>query len=1598
MKKILSILICLVLGISSAWAAESTVTLKVNPTTSFSPAAAGVTATTTVCSSSSTDDCATSSTACANQSPFKATAKKDNTSFTVSLSGLGTVVTKILDLLAGTATLEYAFYLSTEIDKPDYVFSHWEDGNGNAIANLDKQGIYNYSTSMNYSDLFDYSYESNKNSWTSYTIIVTFTGKNPTVTINPVAHWIQPQVVGADKETLDLGTIIDPNGSATGQVTFNLNNDINFHNYTLEVSEGFVATLGSYDSRSGKAVINVTRTASGVHGTYNGTVTLRSNYPQNNGTFKTVAIQVVEDYTPQYSIPTNFDFGTVYTGAKKSSDVALYATAKNPAATIPAPTAPAINGTTWSANITGADASAFEVMNTQNGDVVVRFAPTEERAYEADLEVTVIYTDADGGTPILQYTTHTTLTGNGKIPLFSAITFEPESLNFGDVVTNQVATSKVDVIEQNVSDLTYDFGDTNPNGIFTYTATDGLLTVKALSTNILGIHTATLTATGNDTRDGESGITTGSIEMTVHVKMQSPVLEGGTNLKDTYYLSWEKVPCATVYEIYQVEGGVHTLISEYTTLVDNATTMTVGISSSSAQNTYVLKAINVDGTYYAYSNEVTINLNTITQTGTPYLELYTGTDIYINGHATYGAFPYRKKCAINLEAAFSPAGVPLFDKLYIFGMTTSATAATVSGQTGYKITPANNSKGSDAITPCYIYTNNDNGGYNLTQTIPNMNVANKPISDISGATSVYLTGYCPYASTGGGNNKDENGVFCFTGGAGEKLHVYIDDLRLHARYKSNNGNTSKPDTITFSGLQTTFYCAGTAASFCFKGTSTSSSNPFKPIIHMRDSSRLTGTTGSAIKVEVSFLGMSMVQRAGQYNSPITLLSDDGTKYTELSIDDVWPASMADNASGDVRTNGYLDIRGGSGAPSIDLYDNKGKLNFNGGRYYLKNSTPTGSNNYLCTFAVGYRKYEKTVSGIKATMYGLGTDQSGGEVNFNNGSFYVDAVTDSVMKKHGQYYHHKYALKCPASSKINGGTYYCEPFGCTKSENKGASPLNQYGDGLVLDTVAVESLLEPYHTAVINFPNDKQNTGTVDAAHPLTLGEYYALPGRTPYGISSLNPYQGIQAPDSVILMIPAQYTNKELQKEVVNVPWAMCVPEVLAGGTITLGGDIEVEDKEENNTIYQTNYILYGSIDEYIVEMMADEEYNYQTPEYDGLPQASVEFPGEEWSSEVLNYEPYTIQQEQYMLMSVKADEWMLFSPPFDISEVYVIETCNEAELVAEATNNGWQSAMNVQAASNMDFFYALCYNIGYLESVNKFDGIFYSWKTDLKPAGAGGQVKLTHFTGSNYTAHYYLQRSSGTWKWDAEKERFVTDWQYLPKTMEKVTHGDTEYSVVMKKGEIYSMKFPYMYYGYRDPELIGKTGEKNWDYWTGKYILLVGKGPQTIEGINYHDNIDADMTASPGTAEVRVNPTFAAIEIIDKGAYFLGENQKFNTNPYDDYGLIEPTSGFVLANTNTPTPMPQRIKSIDMQTGEVTTESNVSTSTPTIGGNNHMFVYNIAGGVGIVPVVGQQVSIYNAAGQLVTSQYLTDEVHIPLPTGIYLISGVKDQFKTVVK
>ena len=83
-------------------------------------------------------------------------------------------------------------------------------------------------------------------------------------------------------------------------------------------------------------------------------------------------------------------------------------------------------------------------------------------------------------------------------------------------------------------------------------------------------------------------------------------------------------------------------------------------------------------------------------------------------------------------------------------------------------------------------------------------------------------------------------------------------------------------------------------------------------------------------------------------------------------------------------------------------------------------------------------------------------------------------------------------------------------------------------------------------------------------------------------------------------------------------------------------------------------------------------------------------------------------------------------------------------------------------------------------------------------------------------------------------------------------------------------------------------------------------------------------------------------------GAYYLGENQRFTPAADDnDPTPIDATQGFVLLNKSTASPMPQRIASIDMMTGDVTYEpgdgiENTVTGTPTISGEREMLVYTV--------------------------------------------------------
>lgn len=982
--------------------------------------------------------------------------------------------------------------------------------------------------------------------------------------------------------------------------------------------------------------------------------------------------------------------------------------------------------------------------------------------------------------------------------------------------------------------------------------------------------------------------------------------------------------------------------------------------------------------------------NVIVATTSEETGIYTGTEIFDATHTTYKAYPYYQKKQIDVSSAFGHDGAPLFDRLYIFGLTTSAEALTHKTVEGHKITIPTSAAGSNAITPCYIYEK-EGSGYTLKHTVDNMNAADKDayFNITASGQKVYFTGYCPYATSSYGTGN--YGAVCFTGAASSRVDIYLDNLYLTARSHTADGRTreTSSDTIVCnlntSGIT---YIEATGAAFAFKTTNTNTSTPFQPTIHLIGDNELEGGKGA---VKASILTLS--KAAGLHSSPIHIIPTADNQCTTLTIDDKWPI----NASGTTEhTNGILDIApAGDGRPCVDLGNDRSTLNINGGQIYVKNSLPS-STSYLCTFAIGYRQYSQsyTLAGITATitLTGIGNDQAGGNVNFNDGTINCRPLTDANMTKFGAYYRGKTSMKCPKNTKINGGTYNCDIWACSAAANLGASPTNRWGNALVTMSVPVVSTPEePYYLAEIDFttyPGWLICNLSSHADYGLTLNQYYTKVGGE-YGCKSMRSVPATKDaadPDSVTLMIPYQFTDKEALSDISVNNWALCMPmmTVDGAGELSFGGPTTVQSDETS----KTNYLLHAMLDSYTTNLE-----DYTIPTSVGLGNVKLTMDPDVSYEVIQNEEAYQVEKEQYLVQAIRGDEWILFSPPFDVTDVYVIEAYPEEELVELAVDN-MDEAYILQAKAAVDLFFYVVYDIVISNTSANFDNLYQKWIEDSNLKKGAGKQKLKHFTGANYDANYYLQRSSGIWKWDGEN--FTTDWQYLPTTPETVVHGGNVYNVVMKKGEVYSMNFPYMYYGYRD--------EGNWDYWTGKYVIFVGKGPQTIEGKDYQTNtVLRAMEAAPGSAEIRMNSTLAALEVSNMGAYYLDLDdegtQTFMSNPDDSEPVeVTPTSGFILVAD--PSANAQRIKSISLVTGDVTYEDSddTTTSIPTIAGNNKMLVYTMNGGVGIVPVVEQQVSIYNAAGQLVTSQYLTAETTISLPAGIYLICGENEMAKAVVR
>ena len=1013
---------------------------------------------------------------------------------------------------------------------------------------------------------------------------------------------------------------------------------------------------------------------------------------------------------------------------------------------------------------------------------------------------------------------------------------------------------------------------------------------------------------------------------------------------------------------------------------------------------------------------------------------------------------------VSLANAFANDGTALFDYLIIYGETKTTDGSSV-------ITTPTSSAGSNALTPYYVYEKalnsetNKYDGYRFVQLVENANTPNK--EEINGVTTtdggnlpsiyidvntslrVYMTGFCPYATTG--YTQDQEGVWFFRGTNGEKLDIYLEDCHIYSRNKSELGipmNKSDVNASIFTGD----YALGSGGVLVFENTESSANletaQPFEVNIHTIGHNVFKSNYGSFYEI----FGM----RAYQISAPLHIHMNSAkhvrSSKTELTLDDVWPTMLDANRvmADSVRTNGFLSLQKQSNnAPSIDLGNPHSVVNFRGGQVELQNAQIV-SPNYKTTLAISYRsgEYGGDDTGIKFA-YGIGTDSVGGTVNFYDGTTTV--LPMSVDEKYRQYYlmdvdengnelNTTSCLRTPRNTYVYGGSQ-CFMRACSHVTSKGGAPTDGYSQlGQYLYTFNTEE------------GDQKDEKGLVTAmrfpGNISGLSEYYTAKG--------YSPKWGSVTPDKnniLYLWIPDGFGGVEAEKDKLLTTWKACMTEIQAGyngKTGSIGGDTPVEPTEE------VKYLLYCQIDENIHNVISagDKDadgnvvnYHYQAPvkvpdvaqgiaggKYMNLPPTYV---GKDKANQVLSNIDYTITDKVYYITTATADVWMTFTAPFDVEKIWVVETYDEASLEQMPIKNGAddipltkrQSVLLEQAEHNADFaaFFGVAMALG---SSDNFETIFKDWRDwgiaeDQKAPEGGtalydgvsdytlrGKYVLEPYNGTNWqTAQFYLNHDSGNWMLTFDEEGnagFEVQWK-IP------TAAENNDGILLEKGETYSILFPYCTGCWEMGKDETAKEREYWDYWSGKFLIFEGKsGEQTISGSDFllEDNTNGifkdEAQLTDIEADVRGNSTFAFMNTAKENLYpyIAAPNAEAFDIEVTDVKTILPTNAFLLLEDITSNAQGMPARSIS-RTGKInygkgnTPSGTQNGNIPTINGGSDIFVTEVVNGINIAVATPQYVRVLSSSGAMLYSGMVESAVDVNLPNnGIYVVAGENTSLK----
>lgn len=1424
-------------------------------------------------------------------------------------------------------------------------------------------------------------------------------GKNNRTQYTLTAKWVQPQVTSS--ATLDLGTITDKTADVPAQtVTLNIADYSKTEHFKAEPStvNGFSTTLLSTTEPTdwkGTASVEVDYTPSGKHGTHTATAYLASSLYDGDYTshqytndWQPITFTIYENYTPDYEVVHNtfadaYDMGITNVGGQLTSlegALKVQEGTKNYAAQQPYYTGIGDNRNTteWQATIVPCEgyedyAQYFTIQSGTEKPVVVFNAGFEvpentSKIVYACLKLQCTYHDESSPA---QNLTHSQL-------IYLSATVEQTN----EAVLNIITEGDAD---------TYEFPDTyigtTPTQAFALYAANienlqitqagnALFKGEIVGSNIrislnekvdgqypsCGTYTATFTVSGVSQLD-HTTTHEDQITVTVDLSLAPPTLSAlGGNQVVTF--QWDEVPGATKYIVSSDADGKQNK-TETTECV-----YAVSVSNNTSVTRYV-RAVNDDCQSEVVSATATANLNTITIDNAANTGLLTGTNH--QGGATERSFPWRDTRSINLSAAFDQAGNALFDRLYIFALTTGTQANSLT-------------------TPCLIYEKNTATSYTKfnTEITIDKNNAKSPALKIDlqsqGNKKLYFTGYCPYGATGG---TEDNGVVHLIGGT-QTVDIYLDSLQLYARAKKNGTINITKDTELTNGA---YFAQGSGGVFVIESTSTDASHPFNVNIHARGNNTLASQNGSTIEVNVS--DADLKDSPKHYSAPIEVLPTNAYSATNLTIDDLWPNE-------EQHTKGVLVLK--------EWANEKANISIGLGNA-LTHLQLAGAQLYMRDIAYHTTTYTASQSGATVSIlaYGVTGKDYPTKRNANNQIALTDGTYNSLSSDPLKLY--------TKHLTIDGGTYNADIQHFSDETEQKSTFYNADGKELYkvkVDNVTQYGVIANGKYTVTNFaemvdaffPHAGVNYQVTNSPTPYhaPLSAYYV--GTKTYGHNSWSPKN-----DQLTLWLP------KIDCNAVKIPWQICAPSFVAqvsGENMPLGGRIQKIDgcpMPEHTNQYTVDYLLYMQMDDYTKEALP----SYSLKQSNAI-EVKIALENDAMYNTIDNESDYTIQKKVYMLMPIEAAKWTLITPPFDVANVYVIESYPEAQLIKDFKGKRGRipteyiaAARQAQAQRLMDLYTFWYYEEkgigeafdffgaeeGYTNGYGRFVNSWMeyeknaNWKLDATGNYTPVIEKLIHFTGKKGTypegmnwmyANYYLYQSTS--EWDYVDGKFTTQWDTVTTPL-----GGSE--PIMRKGQTYAMHFPFnSLNGNHNPN-------ETWDYWTGKYILVESTtGPHLISGKDKAVKQIENLTLNSESAMLQGNASFA--ELAPSTSHTIWALEQKETS-------LSPAQGALISNFTEPVGL--RAIGVHYETGRVIYDSipqeepeqEIPTSIPTLMDGLSLVVETIDGGLRITPAQPQQVLLYNAAGQLILNQYLTSTKEVLLPAGVYIIPTGTQQPKRVV-